>query len=95
MFCLGLHAFSGHKQPAAGLGDHTRLECQLERLESRSICYAADRQHGEHDAGYVQKTPETPERTKGSLWNCCRILALQARTGSHNVLTMSGFHSCK
>lgn len=59
MFC------TGHRPPAAGLGDHTGMECQLEHLEGWSVCYAADREHGEHSTGHVQKPPQTPERTKG------------------------------
>ncbi len=56
---------TGHRPPAAGLGDHTRLEYQLEHLEGGSVCYTADGEHGEHSTGNVQKSPQTPERTKG------------------------------
>lgn len=59
MFC------TGHRPPAAGLGDHTGVECQLEHLEGWSTSYAADGEHGQHGTGLVQKTPQTPERTKG------------------------------
>lgn len=48
-----------------GLGDHTGLECQLGHLEGRSVCHAADGEHGDHDTGDVQKNPESPKGTEG------------------------------
>lgn len=45
------------------------LECQLEHLEGWLVCYAADRDYGEHSTGRVQKTPQTPERNKGQFYH--------------------------
>lgn len=56
---------TGHRLPAAGLGDYTGVEYKLEHLEGWSVCYAADREHGEHSTGHVQKSQQTPERTQG------------------------------
>ena len=56
---------TGHRPPAAGVGDHAGVERQLGRLEGRSVCYAADGEHGEHGTGHVQETPQTPGRTQG------------------------------
>lgn len=72
MFC------TGHRPPAAGLGDCTVLECQLGYLEGWSVCHVTDRGHGERSAGHVQKNPRTPQRSKGQFchtesFNSCRF----------------------
>lgn len=72
LFMCLFHTFcTGHRAPAAGLGDHTRVECKLGHLEGCSTFYAADGEYGQHGAGLVKKTPKTSERTKGQFhWRC-------------------------
>lgn len=65
MFSCICMCCTGHTAPAAGLGDGTGMEFQVEHLEGWSVCYAADREHGEHSAGHIQKTLQAQERTKG------------------------------
>lgn len=63
MFC------TGHRLLGAGLGDHTGMEYQLEHLESWTVCFSADGEHGGHSTGPVQKTAQTSERIKGQFYH--------------------------
>lgn len=56
---------TGFRLPAAGLGDRMGVERQLGPVEGRSVCHAADREHGEHCSDNVQETPQAQSRTQG------------------------------
>lgn len=86
LFVFACMFSTGHRPPAAGLGDHTGLECQLGHLEGWSFCCAADREYGERSTGHVPKTPRTAEQNRGQfshpelLNNCSYIITSTVMT---------------
>lgn len=63
--CSILVLCAGHGQPAEGLGGHSGLEQELERLEGWPVHNTANREHGERHAGAVQETAEVTARAEG------------------------------